>query len=331
MGKMAGIKDVAERAGVSVTTVSRVLNKRGYISEEMYRRVNCAIEELNYYPNQVARNLFMQRTFIIGLLIPDVSHPFFARLTKCIECELNKQDYKMILCNTIGNPLKEKEYLAMLRQNKVDGIIVYSFAQDTSDYQKLTLPIVSIDRKLGERIPYVTSNHRLGGELAAKKFIENGCKNVLHVVGMSRGKSALMERHVAFRETLKKSGIRCSSLKIKGNEFLSRVEYDQIVKAVITASKKIDGVFAVDSVAVRVLQEALFHGISVPEKLKIIGYDGSEPSELTYPRLTTVCQDFHAISKSIVNSLVYQIDHKEGGVTEFVHNVTLIEGATTLL
>lgn len=327
---MAGIKDVAERAGVSVTTVSRVLNKRGYISEEMYRRVNCAIEELNYYPNQVARNLFMQRTFIVGLLIPDVSHPFFARLTKYIESELNKLDYKMILCNTIGNPLKEKEYLTMLRQNKVDGIIVYSFAQDTSDYQNLTLPMVSIDRKLGDKIPHVTSNHRLGGELAAKKFIENGCNSVVHVMGMSRGKSALMQRHTAFRETLKKNGIRCSCLKIKGNEFLSHVEYDQIVKAVITASKKIDGIFAVDSVAVRVLQEALFHGIPVPEKLKIIGYDGSEPSELTYPRLTTVCQDFHAISKSVVNSLVYQIEHKERGVTEFVHNVTLIEGGTTL-
>lgn len=326
---MAGIKDVAKKAEVSVTTVSRVLNKRGYISEEMYQRVYQAIDELNYCPNQIARNLYLKRTFMVGLLIPDISHPFFARLTKHIEMDLNHFGYKMILCNTIEQASKEKEYMAMLRQNKADGIIVGSHALDISDYLKATLPMVSIDRKLGDRIPNVSSNHQMGGELAARKLMENGCKNVVQVMGDRRMKTALLERHTAFQKMLKKNGVRCSTIELKKTEFCFG-KYSKAIQEVLSSNSNIDGVFAVDSIAARILQTAQLYGIRVPEDLKIVGYGGSELAGLTYPRLTTVCQDCSALSHSIVNALVLQIEHKEVGKIDHVHDVTLLEGGTTV-
>lgn len=326
---MAGIKDVAEKAGVSVTTVSRVLNKRGYISQGMYQRVNQAIEELNYCPNQIARNLYLQRTFMIGLLIPDISRPFFARLAKYIEMELNNRGYKMMLCNTVEKANKERECLAMLRQNKVDGIIIGSHALDTAEYQKVSLPIVSIDMKLGSQIPNVTSNHRMGGELAARKLIENGCKNVVQIMGDRRVKINSQERHRVFQKLMEENGVKCTTFELKKKEF-SREEYAKVEEKIFSAALDIDGVFAKDYIAARVLHTALSRGIRVPQELKIVGYDGTEIAELIYPRLTTVCQNYAAISQSIVNALIHQIEQKERTKEDMVHDVILFEGGTTL-
>lgn len=134
---MPTIKDVAELSGVCVTTVSRVLNKRGYISKETYEKVYDAMDKLDYQPNQLARNMFRQRTNFIGLLVPDISHPFFAEITHHIEILLFNRGYKMILCNTQKNDAREQDYLNMLRQNKVDGAIVGTHMLETSDYKCL--------------------------------------------------------------------------------------------------------------------------------------------------------------------------------------------------
>ena len=139
---MATIKDVAALSGVSVTTVSRVLNKRGYISEDTYKKVYDAMAELNYQPNQLARSLSKQKTNFIGLLVPDVSHPFFAEMTHLLEISLFNHGYKLILCNTQRNDMREQSYLDMLRQNKVDGAIVATHYLQTSDYKDLSLPLV---------------------------------------------------------------------------------------------------------------------------------------------------------------------------------------------
>jgi len=326
---MAGIKDVAEKAGVSVTTVSRVLNKRGYISQEMYQRVNQAIEELNYYPNQIARYLYWQRTFVIGLLIPDVSRPFFACLAKYIEMELSSRGYKMLLCNTEEKANKERECLAMLRQNKVDGIVIGSHALDTSEYRKVVLPMVSIDMKLGDQIPNVSSNHRRGGELAARKLIENGCKNVVQIMSDRRIKTNSQERHKAFQRLMEENGIKCTTYELKKQGSICE-EYAKAEKKIFSVASGVDGAFAIDYIAARILRAALSRGIRVPQELKIVGYDGTEIAELVYPRLTTVCQNYAALSQSIVSSLVYQIEQKERPEVDPIHDVVLFEGGTTL-
>src|SRR5690606_26731085 len=121
---MATIKDVAERVGVSVTTVSRVLNNRGYLSENLKRRVYEAMRELNYQPNELARSLLRKKSNIIGLIIPDITHPFFGEIARYVEYYAYKNKYKILLCNTQLNRSKEQEYLNMLKASQVDGIIM---------------------------------------------------------------------------------------------------------------------------------------------------------------------------------------------------------------
>jgi DNA-binding LacI/PurR family transcriptional regulator len=156
---MANIKDVAEIAGVTVTTVSRVLNNRGYISEATRNKVYEAMAQLDYQPNEIARSLFRKKSNMLGLIIPDVSHPFFAELTKYVEFYAYSNGYKILFCNSYQDSKKEKDYIDMLKRHQVDGIIMGSHNLETSDYQNLKLPIIAIDRYLAEDIPYVTSDN----------------------------------------------------------------------------------------------------------------------------------------------------------------------------
>ena len=120
---MSSIKDVAHLAGVAVGTVSRVINNSGAVKPETRRKVKAAIKQLNYIPNEVARNFKMQKSKMVALLLPTIWHPFFSELAYYIEDELDQEGYKLILCNSGGKPEKELYYLDMLQQNKVVGIV----------------------------------------------------------------------------------------------------------------------------------------------------------------------------------------------------------------
>ena len=169
---MANIKDVAKLAGVSVTTVSRVLNNKGYISQDTYESVYRAIDQLDYVPNQIARNLFKQKSYYISLIVPDSSHPFWAEITKYIERKLYKHHYKLFLCNTGDTEDKERDYIKMMRENMVDGIILGTHMLAETEYQNLDLPIVALDYRVAEDIPTIYSDHNKGGLLAAGEILK---------------------------------------------------------------------------------------------------------------------------------------------------------------
>lgn len=156
------IKDVAEKVGVSVTTVSRVLNNRGYLSESLKQKVNDAMEELNYHPSEVARSLLRKKSNIIGLILPDISHPFFGEVTKHIEAYAYEQGYKLMLCNSLHHKKKEKEYIDLLRASRVDGIIMGSHTMSVNDYKSINLPLVSLDRQISKSIPFIASDNYQG-------------------------------------------------------------------------------------------------------------------------------------------------------------------------
>ncbi|MBN2220869.1 MAG: LacI family DNA-binding transcriptional regulator, partial [Vallitaleaceae bacterium] len=152
---MSNIKDVARVAGVSITTVSRVLNNTNYISAETKKKVYDAIHELDYHPHQIARALSKKQSFIIGLILPDSSHPFFAQLAKAIEKTAELSEYKVLLCNSLNDKEKETKYIKMLRENRADGIIMGSHALNTKEYEKIQYPVVTFDRTIGE-IPCIS-------------------------------------------------------------------------------------------------------------------------------------------------------------------------------
>jgi len=300
------IKDVAQKAGVSVTTVSRVMNNRGSISEKTKEKVHAAMRELNYYPNQVAVNLFKKRTQLVGLIVPDVSHIFYATEIKYIERALYEAGYKLLLCSSEESNMRESEHLDMLQRNKVDGIIIASHTLNLEAYSKVTLPVVALDRYLGKNIPTVSSDHNQGGRLAAEELIRCGCKNVVQIVGYGKVPTPSNERHICFDQILKEAGMTCRTFELPLNAFRFS-EYIDFVQEIFMKDNKIDGVFAVDNVICAVCKVAERLNINVPEQLKLVGYDGTEISLMQSKSLTTIEQNIKQIAKITVDTLISMI------------------------
>nr|WP_302418354.1 LacI family DNA-binding transcriptional regulator [uncultured Romboutsia sp.] len=324
---MANIKDVAKEAGVSVTTVSRVMNDRGYISEKTRKKVYDAMEKIGYHPNELAKNFFRQKTNIIGLILPDISISFYAEETKYIEEHLYKNGYKLMLCNAYNSKEREKEYINMLQRNKVDGIIIGSHTLEIEDYLKIDMPIVALDRYLGENIPIVSADHIQGGILAANHLINCGCKNVVQFAGTSVLNSSANKRHISFEKVMNDSNVNVHTIEMELNTF-SKEQNLHYIDYMFNSYKDIDGVFATDNMAILIIKECYKRGIDIPKDLKIVGYDGTESSELFIPTLTTIKQPIKEICIDAVNKLIKLINNENISL-ESNHTVTLIKSETT--
>ncbi|MFY9278735.1 MAG: LacI family DNA-binding transcriptional regulator [Caldicoprobacterales bacterium] len=204
---MPTIKDVAKKAGVSVTTVSRVLNNRGYISDATRQKVHQAMEDLNYQPNELARSLYRQKSNIIGLIVPTVSHPFFGELVSRIEYYAFRAGYKILLCNSHLEQEKEKDYIDMLRRNQVDGLILGSHTLDVEEYVLSKLPIVTFDRCISDAIPYIASDNYEGGRIATTLLVEHGCNKIAHISGNLELDLLANKRYEAFVEVAEENDV----------------------------------------------------------------------------------------------------------------------------
>ncbi|MCI9603514.1 MAG: LacI family transcriptional regulator [Ruminococcus sp.] len=325
---MATIKDVAAKSGVSVGTVSRVLNKRGYISQQTYQKVYAAMEALHYQPNQIARNLYLQRTYTIGLLLPDVSHPYFAELAHEIELLLYESGYKVFLCNTKENANREQDYIQMLQQNKVDGIIIGTHMLKDDVYETIRLPIVGMDIILGENIPCVHADHQKGGLLAAERLVQAGCRNVLQLSGYSAIHSPALIRHQVFEDVCREHGVNCITHELESNEF-KRESYCQIIHSLLDQYPSVDGFFSTDIIVAYALRCAFDRGIKVPEQFKAIGYDGVELARFLTPPLTYIQQPIRQLSEVLVETLLKKINGEDIPEPEIIlPDIWLVEGGT---
>lgn len=330
---MASIKDVAKKAGVSVATVSRVMNNRGYISKETRRKVEKAMEAIDYHPNQIARSLQRSQSFFIGIIVPDSNHPFFSDLIKYVEMRANERNYKLLICNSLDDPEKEANYISMLRQNQVDGIIMCSHTMDIENYKKVPFPIVSFDRLISPGIPCVGSDNFRGGELATEHLIQAGCKQLLHISGPLNLDILANRRRDAFVVTCMKHDVDYQIIEGAHNKLTFDYFWSFITENLTPEELHCyDGIFCSnDIVAYALYVYAQQLGIQVPEELKIIGYDyHSFTRMLQNPKLTTIMQPSDRIGSMLTNTLIQMI---EGDESETINNstidVTLIKGDTT--
>lgn len=327
---MAGIKDVAKRASVGVGTVSRMLNNSGYVAEETREKIELAMRELNYTPNELARNLYHKRTGIIAVLVPNVSNPFFAEFVDYVEAELYEAGYKMMLCNTVKASNAELEYLDMLNRHIVDGVITGVHSLDVEEYRKIHKPIVALDRYLGEHIPVVAVDHREGGRLAAEVLIRNGCKKVLHFRGSTAVESPYHERHFEFERVMKEHHIETYSYELEWNRFDSEY-YREAVEDVFAKEIDFDGVFAVDWLAIECMNETIRRHRKVPRDVKFVAYDGTFITDVVEPKMTAVVQPIQGLAKESVRLLSNLISGKTYRNKEVVLGVQVREGNTTLV
>lgn len=323
---MATIKDVAAVAGVTVTTVSRVLNNRGYISDKTRKKVYNAMAELDYRPNEVARSLIRKKSNLIGLIVPDVAHPFFSELTSHIEYFAYKAGYKILLCDSYQESYKEKDYIAMLRSNQVDGIIMASHTLEVDEYMNLNLPVVAVDRTFSETIPYITSDNYSGGVQATNLLIDKGCKKIAHISGPLILNTPANNRYKAFTDVAEQKNIESVLIE---TELGLHQDYERIIHKLFQDHPDVDGIFASsDMIAIAAIKVANEIGKRIPGDLKIVGFDDISFASMIVPSLTTIKQSTEMMGKMTIQLLADQIDGKEVAIENIIP-IELKERKTT--
>lgn len=325
---MPTIRDVSKLAGVSVATVSRVLNRSGYVHEETERKVLKAIKELNYTPNFVARSLTNKKTGTIGLMVPDITNPFFPELARAVEDVMQQYGYTTILGNSDENPQKEKQYIQLLKQKYIDGVILASTALTAEEVHTFKVPVVVLDRVvLSDNIPMVTSKNREGAREATRFLLKQGCRKIAHLRGPVQLRIA-DERCHGYLDVVEKLEWFHPGLIVASN-------YDmrQAMQATLELLKKhpdIDGIFAGnDIIAIGAMRAVQMLGISIPEEMAIIGYDGITMGEIVYPELTTMAQPIYEMGALAARMLIKMIEKQPLDTLYYELDVQLIERGTT--
>ena len=297
---MTTIKDVAKHAGVSVATVSRYLNKKGYVSEEAERKIEEAIKHLDYRPNQIARSLSTKRMQTIGLIVPDITNPFFPEIARAIEDTALKEGYTVILCNSDEQAHKERQYIETLAQKYIAGFIIATNQLEKEYYTGLNIPLVLLDRISDEEIPSVTSNNKDGAVMGTELLLSCGAREIACISGPSHVIPA-QERIQGFLTAVKGRDVKTHIVE---SPFQFK-EAEKIAFDLLAANPGIDGVFAGnDVIAIGVQRAAHRLGLSVPEDVQIVGYDGILLGDMVTPSLTTVAQNIYQLGETAVNMLL---------------------------
>ena len=324
---MASIREVAKRAGVSPATVSRVINGTARVDEEKRERVEKAIEETGFRPNELARALYRKSSKIIGVIVPDIENPFFSELAKAIEKEAYEQEYRILLCNSDDQKEKELANLQMLAQLQADGVILMTNTGEKSQsYEAVSMPIVFVDRRLDEmgHTSVIEADHYAGGKLAAEYLIACGCRKITCIRGpqeLSSGK----KRYEGYREV-------CRQYSMKERFVDSTYKYEDGAKAaeeVLRRYPDTDGIIACnDMTAVSVYKVLQKRGYRVPDDIQIIGFDGVKFGRFLTPELTTVAQPIKEMGKCAVQMILGTVKELPRD-REMKFPVMLIKGETT--
>ncbi|XCP85761.1 LacI family DNA-binding transcriptional regulator [Roseburia hominis] len=307
---MASISDVAKKAKVAKSTVSHVINHTGYVSETTRMKVEAAIKELDYRPSQLGRNLSKNRTDLIGIIIPDISHPFFGAFVKYTEDALYQKGYKTMICSTLDRENLEEEFLEMLRSRTMDGIIMGAHSLKQEEYRKLGQPVVAFDRFLGDEIPLIQADHESGGRMAAEAFAEKGCQFVVQLVGAQVVDSPARAYHETFKQILEERGIHTESIEMGHNAF-RETDFREMARQTFERYPEVDGIMGADLYALACLGEARRREISVPGQLKVAAYDGTAVTRLGERQISAVVQPIREMSRACAEMMDCLVRQKE--------------------
>ncbi|WP_086429442.1 LacI family DNA-binding transcriptional regulator [Staphylococcus cornubiensis] len=319
---MATIKEVAALAGVSVATVSRAMNQSGYVKAATREKIEAAIQQLDYAPNEVARTLNMKQSKVLGLLLPDMSNPFFTHVARGVEDTAMARGYHIMIGNGAMNEHKELNYLATFKANHCSGIIAsqlstqHTFKQLQNDDR----PHVLIDRVTADDY-CVEADHRQGGRLQAEVVLRGRGQRVL-IVYQDQSYQSFQQRYQMARHVLQKAGctvFELSDLAMTEAQFLTLIHENRIDSVICSH----------DVAAFRVLKWLYYDGQRVPEDVQVVGYDDIPLAEWFVPGLTTVRQPAYTLGEQAAEKLIAQIEGQAEIERKTMLDVTLIERETT--
>ncbi|MCR1808940.1 LacI family DNA-binding transcriptional regulator [Haploplasma modicum] len=314
------IRDVAKKANVSVSTVSRVINQKGYVHKDTKDIILKIIDELGFVPNQLARSLSSRSSKIIGVIVPHIGPTFYGELLEGIELQAASSGYKTMFCHTGDDPERELEYLRFFEEYSVDGLIIASNFTNKDKLETLNIPIITIDHILDENIPSITSNNIRGGELGASALVKRGRKNIM----VFRGPSFLLttvERTIGALNVFKNN-----------NLYVDIFDFDlvkpdtKLIEQILINNPKTDAIFAFsDTLALATMNIIKKIGKKVPEDISIVGYDNTAFASWSSPRLSTINQPVRLMGQQTFIKLARLIRNHELETLHDVIDVDLIE------
>ena len=309
------IKQIANKAGVSIATVSKIVNKKDErISQATRDRVLSIIEQEGYVPNTVARSMVTKRTKSIGLIIPDISNPFFPDMARGVEDYANEHGYSLILCNSDNDINKEEKYLGLLQEKMVDGIIITASSSRTDESPKIkgiNIPIVSVDRDIDglDDNDKVTVDNEGGAYEAVTFLLNKNYKKILHISGPLISKTA-KDRYKGYKRAHKDYNIDLINNHLYEGKYTAESGYEAITK-MIEDKVDFDSVFCGnDLIALGVYKAFHERNIKVPEDIGIVGFDDIYMAAIVSPELTTVHQPSYQMGFKSVELLINKIKNK---------------------
>ena len=295
------MKDVAAEAGVALGTVSKVFNGLP-VGDEYRIKVEKAARKLGYQVNVYARGLRAQRTYTVALILPNLINPFYSGMADyCCEF-LNRQGYRTLLATTSSDPALEQKCVDMVQQNKVDGIIAITYNPDLEINDDI--PFVIIDRKFSNNVPCVSSDNYAGGELAARKLAENGCKKLLFLSVSSHVPGEADKRMSGFIHFCEQNGISHKEHAVFDEDGYAAI-HAFIDKNLKNGCFSFDGIFCnTDFTAAQVIKHLRGSGVSVPEDVQVIGYDGVKEFGFDEYYCSTIRQPLKEMARTAVDILI---------------------------
>ncbi|MFJ8265427.1 LacI family DNA-binding transcriptional regulator [Peribacillus asahii] len=322
--KAITITDVAKHAKVSKSTVSQYLNKRyEYMSEKTRKKIEEAIEELNYQPNIIARSLKQKSTFTVGVVVANILHTFSTQIIRAIENYFYKHGFQIIVCNADDQPEKEKNYIEMLRAKQVDGIIIFPTGDNLDLYKRMKsdqFPVVFMDRAIEElNIATVMLDNHLASKLAVDRFVEKGYENIAIITtSIFRNISPRLERIQGYKEALELHGIPVNLEYIKT---ANAEEISDKLSELFELKKRPQAILAGNDIVLNeVLRYMKKHNMNIPDDVAVIGIDEVSYADFYTPTITTVNQPAIEMANQAAQLLLNQIN-KTGKEDTSVHRL----------
>jgi len=317
---MATIRDIAKLANVSIATVSAVINSSAYVSPLLKRRVTKALKELDYFPNDIARSLRSKKTRSLGVIIPDITNPFFTSVVRGIEDVANNFGYTVILCNSDEDHNKEKVYINMLRSKHIDGLLLAAAGVNVKYGESPNFPIIYINRiPLNPNVDSVVVNNFKGAYEATHYLIQLGHTRIGMISGMP-GLYTTTERLRGYKEAMASSKVSIVKDFLKQGDGRLASGYEK-GKELLRLHKNPTAIFVTNNLMtlglIKVIDE--LH-LLCPQDVSIVSFDEVEWTDVFHPKLTTVAQPAYEMGKQSAELLISRI---EGKVTKGIKRIIL--------
>ncbi|QSE99103.1 LacI family DNA-binding transcriptional regulator [Fulvivirga lutea] len=313
------IKDIAKALGISVSTVSRALNDSPQINDETIKAVKAVAKKFNYRRNNVAAGLRINKTFCLGVVVPNIGIYFYSRVISGMQKAASEAGYQLLICQTDEEEANEIKYLESLSNGRVDGILM-AISKGTNKLNHVKqvmeeMPVVLFDRTDSSiDTTQVEADDFNGAFLATKHLIDGGARNIAHLAGPKNMQNS-KNRLNGYKEALRQNDISVKQNLIENCDF-DRHNVEGALKKILKSNPDLDGVFAVnDDLGVQAILVLKKMGYKIPEQISVIGFGNYPVSKIVEPRLTTVSHHLFEIGEKSVEYLLKMIKNKDAKIS----------------